>query len=305
VESIIESKNMKVSVVIPVRRDRNIDACLAGLFAMVGESPDEVIVVENDSDQTLRGVICSYPVHYECEPVPGVYRARNRGIRAARGEIIAFLDADCVPSRYWLSELTRGFHSEAVGGVAGCIRKKAVDRGVLAKGQRAFLLRDGLQYLSPIFPAPYAPGGNVAFRKRVLETLDHFDTDFSSGGDVDLSWRLQLAGYSLEYRGEAEVTATPLSTVVDYFKRYYKYGLGQVMLYRKFRTLTGKRILFNSYPFIGMTRAFCQLLTRGVYQIVVYGDPACAAGRAMDMVEHLALLSGAVVGSLRYKVIYI
>jgi cellulose synthase/poly-beta-1,6-N-acetylglucosamine synthase-like glycosyltransferase len=296
---------MKLSVVIPVRKDNNIDACLAGIFAMDGEGPDEVIVVENDPDQALHDVICRYPVHYEYEPLPGVYRARNRGIRTARGEIIVFLDADCVPSRHWLSELAQAFHSESIGGVAGRIRKKAIDRGVLAKAQRGFLLRDGLQYLPPIFPAPYAPGGNVAFRKRVLEELDYFDTDFSSGGDVDLSWRLQLAGYSLEYRGEAEVTATPLFTVGSYFKRYYKYSLGQVMLYRKYRTLTGKRVLFNSYPFIGLTRALAQLFTRGVYQLVVYGDPDCAAGRAMDIIEHVALLSGALVGSFRHRVIYI
>lgn len=296
---------MKVSVVIPVRKEKHIEACLDAVFDMDFLYPYEVIVIENDESQELKEVICRYPVRYECEPDIGSYKARNRGIRVARGEIIAFLDANGVPCKHWLTELVRGFSSEEIAGAAGRFEKKLSSKGAAAKYQREFLLDDGLQFLRPIFPAPYAPGGNAAYRKDVLTELGGFDTNFFSGGDVDISWRVQLAGYRLVYCREALVNDYPRTTIKAYFKQYYKYSLGQVMLFKKYRQYTGKRILFNSYPFLGIVQALKKLFTNGLYHLAVHRDISYVLGRMIDLVEHGALLAGAFVGSIRYKVFYI
>ena len=121
---------MDVSVIIPVRKDPSIRACLEAVLGQARAPSFEVLVVENDETQELRPLIAEHPVAYACEPAVGSYRARNRGIRAAQGDVLAFLDADCVPGANWLAELAGGFTADDVGGVAGGIDKHPGDTAV-------------------------------------------------------------------------------------------------------------------------------------------------------------------------------
>src|SRR5688572_1543548 len=94
-----------VSVIIPVYNDRaRLQTCLDALHRQTYPAERyEVIVVDNGSREPLDDLMQTYPrARLEHEAQPGSYAARNRGIACARGEILVFTDADCVPAAQWL-----------------------------------------------------------------------------------------------------------------------------------------------------------------------------------------------------------
>ena len=117
-----------VSVIVPTHeRPERIPACLHALLAL--DYPHyEIIVVDNapETDATASFMCENYhdlpQVRYVREERAGVSWARNRGVQAAKGEILAFADDDVIVDRYWLAELVKAFQiTSNVGCVTGLI----------------------------------------------------------------------------------------------------------------------------------------------------------------------------------------
>ena len=99
-----------VSVVVPVKDGaRYLAELLAAVFAQAPDAAElEVLVIDSGSRDGSPEIAKSIGVTTLSEPEPGVGPARNRGIAAARGDIVAFTDADCEPTRGWLTALVAG-----------------------------------------------------------------------------------------------------------------------------------------------------------------------------------------------------
>ena len=109
------------ALVIPaLNEEETIGDCLVSLRRM-DYPPErrEILVVDNGSTDRTAEIIKSFPVRYLWEERRGFSAARNKGVKASKGEILAFTDADCIVSRGWLRELAQAFEEESVGGVAG------------------------------------------------------------------------------------------------------------------------------------------------------------------------------------------
>jgi glycosyltransferase involved in cell wall biosynthesis len=216
-----------VSVVVPVYNGGDaIGRCIEALLAQdYPAERREIIIVDNNSTDGTPDIVRQYPVHLVFErAIQTSYAARNRGISHARGEIVAFTDADCVPRPEWLSQLVASFVDAHVAGAAGkVVPKEAV--GLVAE----FLSeinpvrsreRDGLWYVIT---------ANAAYRRQVLVAANGFRSDLFTGGDIDLALRLQLGGHGkLDYVEDAIIEHRYGDSYRELWKRFWRYGYSEI-----------------------------------------------------------------------------
>jgi cellulose synthase/poly-beta-1,6-N-acetylglucosamine synthase-like glycosyltransferase len=221
-----------VSVVVPAYdASRTIQDCLGALLEQEFPSESlEIIVVDNNSSDDTSDIVRQYPVTllYERD-VQSSYAARNLGISHAQGEIVAFTDADCVPDSHWVGQLVAAFSRPSIVGVGGQIldaeTANNVERFVaevqpLRNAQRL----DGSYHVSVVT-------ANAAFRRSVLETLGGFDRRMRTGGDLDLSWRIQRESLGeIAYAPNAIVLHRYRSTLRGMYRQFRRYGYCSAMM---------------------------------------------------------------------------
>jgi GT2 family glycosyltransferase len=221
-----------VSVVVCVRDGAaTLDDCLAGVARL--EYPDfEVLVVDDGSVDDSAAIAARHRCRVIRTPNQGLSAARNLGIAAARGEIVAFVDADARPDPHWLHYLADAFaHGEFVGvggpnlpypgdgEVAECVAQ--------APGGPIHVLLSDRE-------AEHIPGCNMAFRRSALEQIGGFDPQFrAAGDDVDLCWRLQERGGRLGFAAAAVVWHHQRDSVRGYWRQQLGYGRAEALLEAK------------------------------------------------------------------------
>jgi GT2 family glycosyltransferase len=226
-----------VSVVVPVLNgERTIKECLVSLLRTdYPRERREILVVDNGSTDRTAEIIKSFPVRYLREERQGAPAARNTGIQASRGELVAFTDADCVVTREWLGELVRAFDEDGIGGVAGEIfpypPKTPAER--YAARMRSLSPQ---KYLSrPLMP--FAVFANLAFRQDVFDRVGLLDETITMGAEAtDFCTRfLRVTGLRLEYAPNAVVFHRYRATAREFLKQQWNYGRGHALLHIKYR----------------------------------------------------------------------
>ncbi len=215
-----------VSVVVPAHNEeRGIARCIESLMALdfTGAGVDIVVIDNGSSDGTGR-VIGRYPVRRVAEPRKGPAAARNAGIRAARGAIVAFTDADCIVGKSWLGELLAGADDPGVGCFAGEFAAQP-DRRIVAAYVEDKRLICQKKLLSSTPPA--AAAGNVAYRRAVFDAVGMFDESFLNGEDGELYRRMSRhGGFSTRYNPKAIVYHRHPATLGHLWRRSYREGVG-------------------------------------------------------------------------------
>jgi glycosyltransferase involved in cell wall biosynthesis len=226
-----------VSIVIPVLNgERTLRSCLAALLAVdYPAERREVIVVDNGSTDATAAIARSHPVTYLKEPVRGPATARNTGIVAAAGEVVAFTDADCLPTTGWLRELVKPLGSDDVGGVAGEILPFPPSTGAERYAARIRHLSPRRYLDRPIFP--FAVTANLAFRREIFDQVGLLDTEAPRGGEsTDFCTRFfRASGLRIDIAQRAVVFHRHRSTTRDFFAQHWGYGRGHAYLYNKYR----------------------------------------------------------------------
>lgn len=224
-----------VSVVVPVLNgERVIRECLVSLLRT--EYPPkrrEILVVDNGSTDRTPTLIKGLPIRYVWEGRRGIPHARNRGIEASQGGIVAFTDADCIVSAGWLRELVRGFEEEGVGGVEGETMDYPPVTPIEQYTARSRTFSRQSRLVSPL--APYVITANVAFRREVFERIGLFDPRFVGGSDVDFSWRFfQETDLKLRYNPRAVAFHRHRRTFPEFFAQHLRNGRALATLRAKY-----------------------------------------------------------------------
>jgi O-antigen biosynthesis protein len=223
----------KVSVVVATYNGaRTLKTCLDSLTRL--NYPDyEVIVVDDGStDRTPEIVQLHADIRYIRQPNLGLSAARNAGISASSGEIVAFTDSDCRADEDWLYYTTGDLLRGGFEGIGGHNflppEDSAVATTVMASpgGPAHVMLTDR--------EAEHVPGCNMAFYKYALVNIGGFDPVFrKAGDDVDVCWRLLERGYKIGFSPSGFVWHYRRSTVGAYLKQQAGYGEAEALLSRK------------------------------------------------------------------------
>ena len=223
----------RVSVVVCSRNGAaTIGKCLTGVAAL--DYPDfEAIVVDDGSTDATARIVDEFPgVRLIRSAHRGLSAARNRGLDAATGQLVAYLDDDARPDPQWLRYLAASFARSAHAGIGGPNIAPPV-RGLVAQaiakapgGPVHILLTDTL--------AEHIPGCNMAFRRDALVAIGGFDERFRvAGDDVDVCWRLQERGETLGFSPAAVVEHRARTTLLGYWRQQRGYGRAEALLERK------------------------------------------------------------------------
>ena len=181
-------------------------------------APVEVLVIDNAPRGTdTRTVVAEFAgVRYVCEARPGLDRARNRALREARGDIVAFTDDDAAPEPSWLGALARAFGDRRVWCATGLTLPYELETDAQEWFERYSSFGRGFHrrrfegaHHDGLSVGAIGAGANMAVRRSVLAELGGFDealdagTVTGSGGDHELFGRLLAAGYDIVYEPAA------------------------------------------------------------------------------------------------------
>lgn len=219
-----------VSVVVcSYNGGRTLEACLTSLLQM--DYPDyEVILVDDGSTDNTEKIAADFPkVKTIRQPNRGLSFARNVGMYAARGEIIAYTDSDCMADKDWLYYLVGTLEQGdyvAVGGpnISPPAQSWAQACVAASPGQPSHVLVGDSE-------AEHIPGCNMAFYKTALELIGGFDPEYrKAGDDVDVCWRLLEQGCRIGFSPAAIVWHHRRFSVLAYFKQQEGYGEAEALL---------------------------------------------------------------------------
>jgi GT2 family glycosyltransferase len=197
------------------------------------EYPDyEVIVVDDGSTDATPRIAGEYDVRVISTPNRGLSSARNTGLAAATGEVVAFIDDDAYPDPHWLGYAVHALRAWGACGVGGPNLLPPEDGDVAecvanAPGGPCHVLLSDRE-------AEHVPGCNMLFERSWLQRLGGFDPQFrQAGDDVDLCWRLQAAGGRIAFHPAAVVWHHRRSRLLRYWRQQIGYGKAEALLARK------------------------------------------------------------------------
>jgi glycosyltransferase involved in cell wall biosynthesis len=208
----------KATIAVCTRnRTDDLRRCLDALMQLPDDG-QEILVIDNcPSTDDTKKLVENYPsVRYICEDKKGLDFARNRALKEAQHEIIAFTDDDAAPDPLWLRALVRNFNSPLVMCVTGMTMPLELE----TEAQEAFenfspfgkgFKRKTYTHTSvnPLSTGQIGAGANMALRKEVQQAVGLFDealdagTLTQSGGDHEFFSRILLAGYHIIYEPSA------------------------------------------------------------------------------------------------------
>jgi GT2 family glycosyltransferase len=229
------------SVIVCTRnRASSISETLEALAALEPRGVEIIVVDSSDGaeQENTKARAEKFGAKYVSEQRRGLSLARNTGIAAAAGEIIAFTDDDCVPEKDWLAQALKNYSDPSVwactgrviqrltGGASGLFEEVAgqdlgTERRVFApadvQGGIGFVLTNVrkvfAKHMKSGAPAPFGigHGSSLSFRKRVFETLGGFDVRFGGGApfkgcdDIEMLYRVLKGGHKIVYEPAAVV----------------------------------------------------------------------------------------------------
>jgi O-antigen biosynthesis protein len=278
-------------VVCAYNEEDTLDECLRHTCAL--DYPDlEVIVVDDGSTDRTAEIARAHPrARLVTIEHSGLSVARNAGHRAARGEVVAYLDADAYPSPEWPYYLALGFDRRDVGGVGG--PNVAPPGDPLGAHVVATSPGGPVHVLLTDDRAEHVPGCNMAFWRHVLDDVGGFDPIYmAAGDDVDLCWKVLDRRWSIGFHPAALVWHHRRSGLRRYLRQQRGYGHAEALVEARHpdrfsRVGTARwrgRIYDSLIPRIGRARVY-----RGPFGTAAYQSIYEGGGHGLDLAHQVGV----------------
>lgn len=241
-------------IVASYNEEKNIRPLMESLLNQDYKGKYEIIVVDSGTDRTSE-ILSEFPVKLIRQEPKGPAAARNLGVSRAKGEIVVFIDADCIAPKNWLKTLTKPFENKDIAGVGGTY-KTANKESVIARFT-GYEIGHKHHQMAKLERINFMGSFNCAYRKDIFQKFGGFNINMIQAEDADLSLRI-----SKEHKLVLEESAFVYHYHPDSLKQYLKIkiqrGYWRVRLIFKHQ----KRAIKNDYaslrlPFqVGFTGLF-------------------------------------------------
>jgi cellulose synthase/poly-beta-1,6-N-acetylglucosamine synthase-like glycosyltransferase len=222
----------EISVIIPIYNGESelpdlLDCLKAQTYPL---DKVEYLLVDNNSQDNTGQLLAKAQESQIIPLIPlaenqiqSSYAARNRGIRSARHDILAFTDMDCRPSQQWLIELVKPFVDTSIGIVAGEVKALPSENFFEKYSERSDFMNQ--KYLLEHPFCAYGQTANLAVRKVAFQEVGLFRPYLTTGGDADICWRIQReTDWKLTYSPEAIIFHRHRSSLKDLRSQLKRYG---------------------------------------------------------------------------------
>ncbi|MEG4489071.1 glycosyltransferase [Microcoleus sp. D2_18a_B4] len=233
---------MPLATVAVCTRDRPEDLrrCLEAFMRLPDDGQEYLVIDNSPATDATKELVKNYPkVRYVCEDLPGSSAARNRALREAKHEFVAFTDDDAAPDANWLRSLLWNFSDPRVMCVTGLVMPLELETEAqewferYSPHGRGFERRifDGAQ-CNPLVVAPVGVSASMALRKSSIDYIGLFDealgagTPTVGGEDCELFARILRAGYCIVYEPRALSWHRHRRTWEELRKTLQGYGIG-------------------------------------------------------------------------------
>jgi GT2 family glycosyltransferase len=276
-----------ISVVVPVLNGMPwLEDQLTALSGQEVPADWEVMVADNGSQDDTRSCVERWSerdprIHLvDASSRRGAAAARNMAVRSARGSLLAFCDADDVVRPGWIASLwTALSDADLVAGV--------YDFGALDGAPSPFPVPAASRQLGFL---PFGLSANLAVTREAFEAVRGFDEALSPGEDVDLCWRLQLAGDRFAVATDAIVEKRERAAGLPTFRAAWAYGRCGPRLYTRYRSRGMQRDLAGAgKAWIWLVATLPTLVLRS---------------RRRQWVRTFAIRSGRLSGSIHLRVFF-
>jgi GT2 family glycosyltransferase len=295
-----------LTVLVCVKDDWRVVRLLESLERQTADSNRYRAIVVTTGGERYGGVadLFGFDVSVVESPRNRLAVARNCGLERVDTELVLTTDADCVAAPDLVERVLAAFAGAApdVAGIGGTIAKYAQDTPTRRHGITINDGQPGLQYL-PASHLPYITGAHAAFRTAVLREVGGYDERFSCGEDVDICYRLGIAGGRLEVDPRMRVLHEDRATAWAHFRRFRWYAVDQALLFRMYRGDSAPWLYVNPYPWRRVADAFREL-GRGL-PALARGDFGGPVAAGITLAEAAGVLAGDIEGSVRHRVLYI
>jgi len=216
-----------LSVIVPCfNAAATLGRCLDALLEQEGSaSTAQILVIDNNSTDATASIAAKYSgVELLRESTQGAYAARNAGLRQAKGEIMAFIDPDCIPRPDWLAKLTQPFDAPSL--------KIAIGRSLLVGDSLAMRTLQDYEHIKDASVLGgtdpelyYGHTNNMAIRREVFDVLGPF-AERRRGGDVICVRKCvdRWGCEAVEYQPDSEVMHLEMDGLRTYFRKVLTYG---------------------------------------------------------------------------------
>ncbi|MGC3987593.1 MAG: glycosyltransferase [Pseudorhodoferax sp.] len=255
----------RISVVMPAYQDGPAALLTAEAVRAQLGAQDELLVVDNGSDAVHRGPVEDFARQHAHQnvrvlvcPERGSYAARNAGAAQARGDILAFTDAGCVPAAGWVDAIRAHFHGQpqAHARITGPI----VMTYEHSPPSIVELLDARMHLNQDVYAGQgWAATANMAMRRDAFEAVNGFDRRLQSGGDYEFGIRALANGHGIAWSPAMVVEHPARSTLHALFqkRRRIRAGLRQIAMLPEFPALVRQaQLAGHSLPSPTLKRAY-------------------------------------------------
>ncbi len=216
----------RVSVIITARNEeRNLRHLLDSLVKQSGLC--EVILVDAGSSDRTASIAESYRgllpglavIVQKCKRGEG----RNLGAQRATGDLLAFIDADCIANAFWLERIVAAWQGRPDTVIAG--HSVVTGYWAFTKLHRVELPNNGQDTTWP--------SCNLAYPRALFDHLGGFDPAFVTAEDIDLNYRATETGARIEFAPDAIVYAKARESIMSFLHQAYWNGYGRKQLTKK------------------------------------------------------------------------